>query len=114
MISCIGRIAAYKMLLLPKLLYLFRSLPIKIQNKYFATINSKIFFIWSSKKPRTAFGVITKHSGGGGLGVQNIQDYYLSAILDQLSHWWFDSPDKLSVYIERNFSVGNFPCVQEC
>lgn len=47
----VGRVAAFKMIILPKLLYAFRILPIPIQPTFFHQLMSMIrSYIWAEKK----------------------------------------------------------------
>lgn len=46
-LSWSGHLAAYKMLLLPKLLYIFRALPIRIPCSFFTTMQNQLSrFVW--------------------------------------------------------------------
>lgn len=50
-LSWVGKIAAFKMQTLPKILYYFRCLPIPIPAKFFTQLNTKLKqFIWNKKK----------------------------------------------------------------
>lgn len=52
-ISWKGRLVAYKMLLLPKLTYLFRALPILLPSSFFNSMHNKLAsFMWAGKRAR--------------------------------------------------------------
>lgn len=52
-LSWADRVAAFKMFTLPKLLYLYRALPIVIPDTFFKSLQSMLrSYMWSHKKPR--------------------------------------------------------------
>lgn len=83
-VSWLGRVAAVKMSLLPKLLYLYRVLPIAIPPYYHRTIQNRVFkYIWGPTKPRVARSVLLRHKLNGGLGIPSFLHYYHAARLAQ-------------------------------
>lgn len=90
-----GRIASFKMIILPKLIYLFRTVVLPIPNALFSSIQRQITrFAWDNKPPRFAHHILMKHHNKGGVGLPNICTYYYAAILDQMYYWWHPSPNK--------------------
>lgn len=62
-----ARIQTVKKNILPKLLYLFQSLPINVpQNKFIAWDKMVSRFIWNSKKPRIKFKTLQLPKSKGG------------------------------------------------
>ena len=101
-LSWLGRINSIKMTLLPRILYLFRSLPIPIRKDQLQSLQSKILkFIWGKSGYRIPQNTLYNHRKRGGLGLPHLYKYFLAARLAQLSVVYskFDKPDW--VHIEK-------------
>lgn len=97
-----GRLAAFKMLHLPLILYLFRTLPIPIPNFFFRSLQTLLNkCIWQGSKPRCAHSTLIKHKSAGGSGTIDFRDYYTALLLDQLTEWFQPCPTKLWCIIEN-------------
>lgn len=105
-----GRLAAFKMTLLPKLLYLFRTLPIPLTKKYLNSLQSHLNkYIWQGKKSRAASTILYKHRSIGGANLTNIADYYLATLLSQLKPWWTDSTPPQWLHMESTTIPSEHP-----
>lgn len=49
---------------------------------------------------------MTKHLHHGGLGLPNLKAYHRAVTLDQIKHWWHNSPDKQWVTMESDLLGG--------
>lgn len=102
-----GRLAAFKMIALPKLLYIFRTLPIPLPTTYLNSLQSILNqFIWQGKKARCSHSKLIKHRSKGGMGHIDIKDYYLASIISQLKDWFQPTPTTLWSAIENNETPG--------
>uniref|UniRef100_A0A672H408 Reverse transcriptase domain-containing protein n=1 Tax=Salarias fasciatus TaxID=181472 RepID=A0A672H408_SALFA len=83
-----SRIMVIKTNILPRLLYLFQSLPIHIPDNQFREWDKLISrFIWSSKAPRVRYKTLQLPKASGGMGLPNLKDYYLAAQVKPLLLW---------------------------
>uniref|UniRef100_A0A8C5Q8T9 Reverse transcriptase domain-containing protein n=1 Tax=Leptobrachium leishanense TaxID=445787 RepID=A0A8C5Q8T9_9ANUR len=85
-LSLFGRIYAIKMTLLPKLLYLFRTLSIPICRADLTFLQSAIHsFIWGGRRGRLPKSLMFQSKRRGGMGVPHLYSYYKAAQFAMLS-----------------------------
>lgn len=91
------------MSILPKLLYLFRALPIRLNKQIITKFQSDINkFIWSDSHPRIAKSTLFKSPKQGGLGLPDIWLYYLAARWSQIAQWRIQNPKIPWVIFEKD------------
>lgn len=80
-LSTLGTIALLKIIILPKLIYLFCT----FNQTFFTSVEGHMTqFIWNKKPPRCANYILTRHHKQGGIGLLHICTYYYASTLDQL------------------------------
>ena len=87
-LSLSSRIDSVKMNILPRLLYLFQSLPVEVSPNQFREWDILISrFIWQGKRPRIRYKTLQLQREVGGLGLPCLHDYYCAAQLRTLVCW---------------------------
>lgn len=105
-LSFMGRIVAIKMSILPRVLFLFQTIPIILKQAYFQELSKTGWrFVWQGKKPRLRLKAMQYFKQKAGFGLSDWVTYFKACVLVWIKEWMTLSNERFLKLEGHNLSL---------
>lgn len=97
-LSWFGRVAAIKMMILPKILYLLQTIPICLSSSFFTSVHQHFSSVtWKGKLAHILLNRLALPKNKGCVGIPDITKYHWASHLMQLMDWNLYTYERLGI-----------------